>query len=78
MKTVFHKNGIIYVNHDGFNLSISNDYEFLNFIEKIKKHNYDNDEMISFTKKMIFIDLLNSAKKEQSLFQDKSCLRNYP
>jgi hypothetical protein len=78
LRTVYHKNGIIYINHDGFNLTISNENEFLQIIEKIKNYNYDNDEKVSFVKKMIFIDLVNSAKKEQSIFQDKICLRNYP
>jgi len=78
MQSVYHKNGIIYVNHDGFNFTISNDKQFFEFLKKIKNHNYDNDERISFVMRMTLFDLLNSARREQIIFQEKACLKNYP
>jgi hypothetical protein len=76
MPKIYHENGIIYINYEGDNFTVSNCKEFLKALNKIKNFSYDIDEQSFFERKMIAIDLLNHARQEFIEYQEKQCIKN--
>jgi hypothetical protein len=76
MPKIYHENGIIYINYEGDNFTVSNYKEFLKVLNKIKNISYDIDEQCFFERKMIAIDLLHYARQEFIKYQEKQCIKN--
>ena len=76
MPKIYHENGIIHINYEGDNFTVSNYKEFLKVLNKIKNISYDIDEQCFFERKMIAIDLLNHARQEFIKYQEKQCIKN--
>ena len=76
MPKIYHKDGIIHIDHEGDKFTSSNHEEFLQALSKLKKISYDIDEQCYFERKMIAVDLLVHARQEQIAYQEKRCIKN--
>lgn len=75
MITIRHQNGTVYLQDGHVKLTISNPKQISEMIEKIKKFSYHIDED-GCKKRIIILDLLQSARQELIRYEESKCTGN--
>lgn len=76
MISIRHQNGTIYIQDGHVKLEISNHKQIYEMIEKIKKFSYHIVDDDGCKKRIMILDLLQSAKQKIIKYKESRCIGN--